>query len=102
MGEQCLQSDWLKGLYAATMESHCKKMRDLRKGSMGGKGMVLSEQQQRRYDEQQLDQCHEPFDLSGEFESKINTLFGVRHLMYEELINFHKNRQRKYKRIVAK
>jgi len=36
--------------------------------------------------------------LSGEFEAKINTLFGVRHLMYETLVNFHKNRHRNLRR----
>ena len=77
-----------------------KKMRELRVAK--GQRILLSEQQQRHYDEQQLDRCPEYFDLSGEFESKINTEFGVRHLMYEELINFHRNRHRKYKKIVAK
>merc|ERR1712176_1118482 len=98
--QKCLESKWLTGLYAATMESHVKKMREIRQTK--GQRMLMSEQQQRHYDEQQLDRCPELFDLSGEFESKINTLFGVRHLMYEELINFHRNRQRKYKRIVSK
>lgn len=35
------------------------------------------------------------FDLSFEFEKKITTSFGVRHMMYEELVNFKKNRQKK-------
>jgi len=33
----------------------------------------------------------EKFDISFEFEAKINTKFGVRHMMYEELRNFKKN-----------
>jgi len=33
----------------------------------------------------------EKFDISFEFEKKINTKFGVRHMMYEELRNFKKN-----------
>eukprot|EP01084_Bolivina_argentea_P105759 189398_1 len=30
------------------------------------------------------------FNISFEFEKKIKTSFGVRHMMYEELVNFHK------------
>jgi len=33
----------------------------------------------------------EKFDISFEFEAKINSKFGVRHMMYEELRNFKKN-----------
>jgi len=33
----------------------------------------------------------EKFDISFEFEAKINSKFGVRHMMYEELRNFRKN-----------
>jgi len=36
------------------------------------------------------DRLCEKFDLSFEFESSINTLFGVRHVMYEELKCFEK------------
>ncbi|ETO07515.1 mitogen-activated protein kinase 6 [Reticulomyxa filosa] len=39
----------------------------------------------------------EVFDLSFEFERQINTLFGVRHMMYEELITFSKNHKDKNK-----
>jgi len=31
-----------------------------------------------------------PFNISFEFEKKIRTTFGVRHMMYEELVHFHK------------
>jgi len=41
------------------------------------------------------DRLCEKFDLSFEFESSINTLFGVRHVMYEELKCFEKNRLKK-------
>ncbi|ETO17375.1 hypothetical protein RFI_19947, partial [Reticulomyxa filosa] len=37
------------------------------------------------------------FDLSFEFERQINTLFGVRHMMYEELLNFSKHQMKKAK-----
>jgi len=37
----------------------------------------------------------EVFDLSFEFERQINTLFGVRHMMYEELTSFSKNIKKK-------
>jgi len=37
----------------------------------------------------------EKFDISFEFEAKINTVFGVRHMMYEELKNFKKNNRSK-------
>jgi len=33
----------------------------------------------------------EKFDISFEYEAKINTIFGVRHMMFEELKNFKKN-----------
>jgi len=33
----------------------------------------------------------EKFDISFEYEKSINTKFGVRHMMYEELRNFKKN-----------
>jgi len=33
----------------------------------------------------------EKFDISFEFEAKMNSKFGVRHMMYEELRNFKKN-----------
>lgn len=33
-----------------------------------------------------------PFDLSFEFEAAIKTAFGVRHMMYEEVLNYRKNR----------
>ncbi|ETO19177.1 hypothetical protein RFI_18054, partial [Reticulomyxa filosa] len=39
----------------------------------------------------------EIFDLSFEFERQINTLFGVRHMMYEELVNFSKHQMKKAK-----
>jgi len=32
------------------------------------------------------------FDLSFEFEASIKTAFGVRHMMYEEVVNYKKNR----------
>ncbi|ETO18651.1 hypothetical protein RFI_18611, partial [Reticulomyxa filosa] len=35
------------------------------------------------------------FDLSFEFERQINTLFGVRHMMYEELASFSKRQLKK-------
>merc|ERR1719436_1786633 len=35
----------------------------------------------------------EPFDISFEFEKSINTKFGVRHMMVEELKNFKKKRR---------
>merc|ERR1719242_422923 len=68
--EQCLQSDWISHLYVATKRSRNKRRRE------------------KNLPEEPMDVCAEKFDLSGEFEAKINTLFGVRHLMYEELINF--------------
>jgi len=37
----------------------------------------------------------EVFDLSFEFERQINTLFGVRHMMCEELLNFPKHQAKK-------
>jgi len=37
------------------------------------------------------------FDLSFEFEETIKTSFGVRHMMYEELLNFKKNHQQRPK-----
>jgi len=37
----------------------------------------------------------EKFDISFEFEAKINSKFGVRHMMYEELRNFRKNYREK-------
>merc|ERR1712013_129791 len=75
---QCLESDWLRPMYAATKKAYVVKH---------GKESV-----------ERLDVCERKFDLSGEFEAKINTLFGVRHLMFEELVNFHKNRQRSMRR----
>merc|ERR1719350_2096744 len=39
----------------------------------------------------------EKFDIGFEYESAINTKFGVRHMMVEELRNF-KNRREKKKR----
>jgi len=45
----------------------------------------------------------EKFDISFEFEAKINTVFGVRHMMYEELKNFKKNiRSKRAKKISVK
>jgi len=35
----------------------------------------------------------EKFDISFEFESAINSRFGVRHMMYEELKKIHTNRR---------
>jgi len=35
----------------------------------------------------------EPFDIGFEFEAAINSKFGVRHMMYEELKNFQKNKR---------
>jgi len=35
----------------------------------------------------------EPFDISFEYEAAINSKFGVRHMMYEELKNFSKNKR---------
>jgi len=35
----------------------------------------------------------EHFDISFEYEAAINSKFGVRHMMYEELKNFNKNRR---------
>merc|ERR1712157_358424 len=35
----------------------------------------------------------EPFDISFEFEKSINTKFGVRHMMVQELKNFKKKRR---------
>jgi len=37
------------------------------------------------------------FDLSFEFEAAIKTAFGVRHMMYEELLNYKKNRYQRLK-----
>lgn len=91
----CLQSDWLKDLYNATVQSHIKKVREIRKTKA-----AVSNNDNDTIDSptknEELDHSQEPFDLSGEFEAKINTLFGVRHLMYEELINFHRNRHKKF------
>jgi len=35
----------------------------------------------------------EPFDIGFEYEAAINSKFGVRHMMYEELKNFSKNKR---------
>jgi len=35
----------------------------------------------------------EPFDISFEYEAAINSKFGVRHMMFEELKNFSKNKR---------
>merc|ERR1712173_59287 len=35
----------------------------------------------------------EPFDIAFEFEKSINTKFGVRHMMVQELKNFKKKRR---------
>lgn len=37
----------------------------------------------------------EKFDIAFEYEAAINSKFGVRHMMYEELKNFSKNRRKK-------
>ena len=103
----CLQSEWLKDLYNATVQSHIKKIREIRKT----KAVIQSGNNNKHNintmnisprspasdssNDDELDYCKDTFDLSGEFEAKINTLFGVRHLMYEELINFHRNRHKK-------
>eukprot|EP01084_Bolivina_argentea_P281119 480941_1 len=85
----CLESQWLCDLYHATKQSHYKKVNELQKIKQHTTNQLLPPPSP-------LDKCQQKFDLSGEFESKINTLFGVRHLMYEELINFHRNRHRRF------
>ena len=105
----CLQSEWLKDLYSATVQSHIKKIREIRKTKAVSQGIIVDNDDSKMdpslalkleddtsAEEEELDHCKELFDLSGEFEAKINTLFGVRHLMYEELINFHRNRHKKF------
>lgn len=58
-----------------------------------------------------LGELHDPkkevtsdkFEIGYEFEASINTKFGVRHMMYEELKNFKKNKAlRKAKRVNGK
>ncbi|ETO23796.1 hypothetical protein RFI_13380, partial [Reticulomyxa filosa] len=49
------------------------------------------------YREKDANRPVQVFDLSFEFERQINTLFGVRHMMYEELINFPKHQMKKAK-----
>lgn len=78
--EQCLHSEWIVHLYAATKKGYIKR-REAKELKAQEQGRILPA-------DPGLDVCHEQFDLSGEFEAKINTLFGVRHLMYEELVNF--------------
>mmetsp|Transcript_2453 Transcript_2453/g.3970 ORF Transcript_2453/g.3970 Transcript_2453/m.3970 type:complete len:919 (+) Transcript_2453:93-2849(+) len=106
----CLQSEWLADLYNATLQAHIKKIREIRKTKAHSQGPHVvdadndvnihelkdKEEDSEEQQEEELDRCTETFDLSGEFESKINTLFGVRHLMYEELVNFHRNRHKKF------
>ena len=96
----CLQSEWLSDLYNATVQSHIKKIREIRKTKASAQGLNDDNNNTNikpdSVNEEELDHCDELFDLSGEFEAKINTLFGVRHLMYEELINFHRNRHKKF------
>merc|ERR1712083_1198213 len=78
--EECLESEWVAHLYATTKKMHLKR-REAKLKAATEEGITLP-------DDPGLDVCPQTFDLSGEFESKINTLFGVRHLMYEELVNF--------------
>ena len=98
-----MQSEWLQDLYNVTVQSHIKKIREIRKTKANSQGVSVDDDvepglllKNDTSDEEELDLCTELFDLSGEFEAKINTLFGVRHLMYEELINFHRNRHKKF------
>lgn len=42
-----------------------------------------------------------PFNISFEFEKKIKTTFGVRHMMYEELVQFHKRIVQKEKELLT-
>ena len=65
--EQCLQSEWIAHLYSATKKGYIKR----RKAKELKSDTPLP-------DDPGLDICAETFDLSGEFEAKINTLFGVR------------------------
>eukprot|EP00497_Spongosphaera_streptacantha_P004179 TRINITY_DN501_c1_g2_i1.p1 TRINITY_DN501_c1_g2~~TRINITY_DN501_c1_g2_i1.p1 ORF type:complete len:208 (-),score=45.85 TRINITY_DN501_c1_g2_i1:2-625(-) len=53
------------------------------------------------HDEQKETIC-EPFNIGFEFEKSINTLFGVRHMMYKELKEFKANRQKRQKAKKAK
>eukprot|EP00485_Elphidium_margaritaceum_P004011 CAMPEP_0202687718 /NCGR_PEP_ID=MMETSP1385-20130828/3363_1 /ASSEMBLY_ACC=CAM_ASM_000861 /TAXON_ID=933848 /ORGANISM="Elphidium margaritaceum" /LENGTH=775 /DNA_ID=CAMNT_0049342557 /DNA_START=47 /DNA_END=2374 /DNA_ORIENTATION=+ len=115
--QQCLQSEWLKELHDATLTAHVRRMREVQKTKAYSKGQSPAPNENENdndaaaatatataatsplslsmaAEEVEMDRCDRKFDLSGDFESKINTLFGVRHLMYEELINFHRNRHR--------
>ena len=65
------------------------------------KGVILK-QAKNGINAQMIDICPKKFDLSFEFEKSIKTIFGVRHLMYEELNNFHKNRFAKIQQKRAK
>lgn len=40
-------------------------------------------------------ECLKPFDLGFEFEARINTAFGIRHMMHKELTDYHNTQLRK-------
>jgi len=91
---ECLKSEFVRHLYAATQKAYERRKRG-KEMRAAAEGLVLKA-------DAGLDRCHEPFDLSGEFEAKINTLFGVRHLMYEELVNFKTFNRNRWSQLMAK
>jgi len=92
--EQCLESEWVANLYATTKKMHLKR-REAKLKAAAEEGITLP-------DDPGLDICPQKFDLSGEFEAKINTLFGVRHLMYEELVNFKTFSRNRWNQMMSK
>lgn len=92
--QQALEHPWINPLYRTAISSLRKaKTRTLKKINMLTHEITDGEI------EMQMDVCREKFNLEFEFERQINTIFGVRHMMYEELHAFSKKRAQKARRI---